>query len=653
VVGKLKIDELNDILDKLSSPVWSDRTKALKKLCEIKSQDDVLTLFKRVWREKDVNHIFAMLQLIEVLLNEPKVESIGIGLFCLNYFRDFENIKIKAESIKLNDNFFESPVTYRYLKVASLKKCWELSSVAKRYHLTKIIGEHHFFELVPAVLSNFEHQNRPLILLSIEVIKKLEDPRGIRFFKKISKETEDEEILLACIIGLERIGSFFDGFFYRQYLNHSSRKIVLASISGMASLLQKYSIPYFKKLYLEANTVELKSEVIQKIGTVQHKKAGEFLISLYEVETDGDVLVKLEWALQALDKKFVVEPLIKLFINSTDQVRFRVLTFFGEIYHEDCYKLLRKVIQGGYNEFITISALDSIAVYDNEEAANHIEKLALNTESQVCYYALISLYHHDSYDHEGLVTKFINLKADLSHSGHQIILNIIRSKKLSFSRKKTIEKYLEGVLTSKASNNTFLAIECSAKVFNEEIFKRLFFISHQTKNKFIEKSCIESLIKILGKEPLMMKVNPEVLVDERILARFNPSKMKKEFLFSLLSVIDDVGWKHYVPFTSKFGSYVSENVKTYLRSWESVEELSQMLKFLNRIGYKGSLETIEYLVDEVYHLCDPDNQFLILNLVSNYNNPDYLDFILNESLKDKKFGEVGYELVQHYIDGLV
>lgn len=594
-----------------------------------------------------------MLQLIEVLLVQNSVESIGVGLYCLNYFRDFENIKIKAESIKLTDNFFESPVTYRYLKVASLKKCWELSSVTKRFHLSKIIGENHFFELVPAVLSNFEHKNRPLILLSIEVIKKLEDPRGIRFFKKISKETEDEEILLACVIGLERIGSFFDGFFFRQYLGHPNRKIVLAAIDGMASLLQQFSIPYFKKLYLEANTVELKSEVIHQLGTVQHKKAGEFLIGLYEQETDADVLVKLEWALQALDKKYVVEPLINLFVKSTDQVRFRVLTFFGEIYHEDCYKLLRKVIAGGYNEFITISALDSIAVYDNTEAALQIEKLALNTESHICYYALISLFHHDSYDHEGLVTKFINLKTDPTHSGHQIILNIIRSKKLTFERKKTIEKYIEGILSSKASNNTFLAIECSAIVFNEEIFRRLFLVSHQSKNKFIEKACVETLIKILGKEPSMMKVNPEVLVDERVLSRFNPSKMKKEFLFSLLSVIDDVGWKHYLPFTSRFGSYVSENVKTYLRSWESVEELSQMLKFLNRIGYKGSLETIEYLVDEVYHLCDPNNQFLILNLVSNYNNPDYLDFILNESLKDKKFGEVGYELVQHYVDGLV
>lgn len=633
--------------------MWSDRTEALKELCEIRSQDEVLTLFKRIWREKDVNHIFSMLQLIEVLLDEPKVESIAVGLFCLNYFREFENIKIKAESIKLTNNFFESPVTYRYLKVASLKKCWELSSVVKRFHLTKIIGENHFFELVPAVLSNFEHKNRPLILLSIEVIKKLEDPRGIRFFKKISKETEDEEILLACIIGLERIGSFFDGFFFRQYLDHKDRKIVLSAINGMASLLQQFSIPYFKKLYLLANTVELKSEVIQQIGTVQHKKAGEFLIGLYEKETDGDVLVKLEWALQSLDKKYVVEPLIKLFINSTDQIRFRVLTFFGEIYHEDCYKLLRKVIQGGYNEFITISALDSIAVYDNQEAAKHIEKLALDTKSQTCYYALISLFHHDSYDHEGLVTKFINLGTDPAHSGHQIILNIIRNKKLSFSRRKTIEKYIEGVLSSKANNNTFLAIECSAKVFNEEIFKRLFLISHQTQNRFIEKSCVESLIKILGKNPLMMKVNPEVLVDKRILEKFNPSKMKKDFLFSLLAVIDDVGWDHYIPFTNKFGSYVSENVRTYLRSWESVEELSQMLKFLSRIGHKGSLETIDYLVDEVYQLCNLDNQFLILNLVSNYNNPAFLDFMLNESLKNKAFGDVGYELVQHYIDGLV
>jgi len=649
----VELKKVNEILIGLSSTDWAERTDSLQKLTELRDREEVLFLFKRIWRDKDTAHVFAFLQLMENLLEEKDVCLVGLSLFCLSHFREYENIKVKAESNKLLGNFLESPTIYRFVKVAAFRNCWEIAPMGIKEFLTKTIGERNYFELVPLILTNFQHLNRELITLTIGVIKKLEDPRGVRFLKEIARETEDLLIINLCLDGLERIGNFFDGFFYKQYLEHDDKKIRQTAIKGIASLLQQYSLSYLRKTYLNCASLDTKLDVINSVGKVQHKRAGTFLISLYEQEKDEELITKLEWALQSLDKRLVVDPLIELFTKSSDKIRFRILTFFGEIYHEKCFRLLKNVINGNYNEFITVSALDSIAIYDNMEMAKDIEKIALSPENPLSYYALISLYHHDSYDHEGLITKFINLDTDLEHPGHQILLNVIRGKKISKQNRKRLENYVEKTLSSEVSNNAYLAIECAATIFNKAIFKRLIYISHQTKNKFIAKTCVETLIKILGRDPNMLEASPDILLDDRILEHFNPVRMKRDFLFTLLRIIEDVGWDHYKPFVDKFGRYIAENVKTYLVSWDTIEELSMMLELLNRVDFEASYEIVEYLVEDIYHHSNASNQFLILNIVTEFNHPDFLDFVINESLKGQKFGDVGYDLVQRFVDGIV
>jgi len=74
---------------------------------------------------------------------------------------------------------------------------------------------------------------------------------------------------------------------------------------------------------------------------------------------------------------------------------------------------------------------------------------------------------------------------------------------------------------------------------------------------------------------------------------------------------------------------------------------------LNRVDFEASYEIVEYLVEDIYHHSNASNQFLILNIVTEFNHPDFLDFVINESLKGQKFGDVGYDLVQRFVDGIV
>jgi HEAT repeat protein len=642
--------DIGQVIKGLRSSNWKKHHKAFEALIHIRDEVDILYLFNQADQKQDNNLKGYILRLMDEILKEEAPGLSSVALYYLFLFVDGESVKIKVESEEVILQFFNDPNLVRYLKIEAIRRCWKMLGVDKRYNLTRYIGMFKLTELVPNLLDNFESNDLKTVKLTITILKLMEDTRGNRYLKKI---LEGSKIQLHpfTLETLGKLGNFFDGYSLRPFLYSEEPETRKGAVFALVALQGRMIVRKLYRYYFENESYEIKQYVIYRMGKINHAKAVKALLKIWDREKHNETSLKLEWALHEISNKVKVPVMIKHFHRTNDQGKFRIVNYFSDTYDMRCYRLLLKIIEGKYNEFIKVSAMESIALYDRPKAVEILRRFAADNENPMSFYALSALFMHTVINREKLIVDFLNLRMPPNSLKHQLILSVIKGKEDAFNVAEVVN-YVHEMMYVDNLNLRFLAISAVKNVYTEEIFKDLVDIYINDPNEHVRDNAHKTVEMILLESPNFISYAPKLLNHPRIIAIFEEKDITQDLAQNIFDLIDDAGLMEYNDFFSTHTKQIRDWAHYFVHNQPDPKTLLVSLEYFTQYDKEIPKNELEFIVDNFYDDGETVIKLAIFKLVAKFGGNAFSEFIIHEGVKRDIFAGQTDHLVSRFINSL-
>jgi HEAT repeat protein len=581
-----------NIFKDIRSPQWNKKAAALNRIQTIFDPEELKHVYYLLEKRKDDSLRYYFLHAIENNLLTGDPQAIGICLYIAISWMEMQKHKVGKKCSDLVDYFYNDPSQSRYMKITSMRTAWSISSGNRRKVLTQLIGKYRLVEVAPLILENFEEKNQDLILLTIKVLRELQDPRGNRYIKNLLN-SGNTEFLIFSLDAIAEIGNFFDAPGLLSFLNHKEIKVRESSIKAIYSLLGLMS-PYFIKRFFEKEKYfPLKVLALDLLSKVSNKTSTRFLVDNFLKSTNTKLSLRIEWALHAIDKEILLPIVLKKFDKVDNDGKFKILNLLSEFNDVSCFNLNLKILKSSkYPIFLKMLAFDIIREFNRPESIQILLKYTEDEKDPLCYYALASLLGHSDVDKEAVILLMVAKEIKMDSILHQIILSFLADKKHDHYLNKEIHNYLIRMLRHGEGNNRYLAVLATARFPDVDIARENIFLLHSKDMIDYHKDIAYSLIKQITQNTNLLELDPDLLNNNNFISQLKPHKIKIDLLEKICEKLLEFGINHYRAFLSQMYVILSQHLIHILKDWKRDDLLPIIFNLL--VTSSSSLKQEQY-----------------------------------------------------------
>jgi len=637
-------DTIKEILTNLTSSEWIERTQAYNELLTLTSISDLTNLEREVQAKDNFvidKSFIAHLELLSKRTNDIEKLSLIIKLI-LKYFTHSSK-QISLEAKRILDQILTSPEVTRGVKIESIRQSWEILDLQSRIHLCKKIGQYKVVQLTPLILKSLaDEKNEFLLLNSLTALMNISAGRGRREVQRLIKH-DNPEISLLAIQVLGKIGNTFDVSSISPFLYSDNPEFVLKAVVAYAKLKGTRSPKKLQQIYLSTDDPEIKTTILQQLGRIDHKRAAHTLLSLYKKENNQQLRSKIEWALHNINNEILINSVILFFKLSSEKIKYKLITLCAEIYHPKCMRFLMKVIKNEKNDFLRLSAIESISTYQDDRVISLLESFVEDYNDPLSYYALSSLMRHLKSDFNLYLERFIDFNVPEKSMHHQLVLSILAEHAINEEISKKVYSYISSMLSSSSQNNIFLAIKATASFYTEDTIQKVLgvFQGHCTDN--LRDQAAQTLVTILTNAPKNLDNLTQLIHSEEFMQILGGSTLQYDLVHEFFIQQRKLNFpaKKLLPLKNSITPYLSDLL-------EDQNLINGILNFLDCSDIILTSAQLDLLVEYYSFFTDSYEKNLTLEIIGRHHNEDYRNFLINNGLREKR-----YDTIRKYIGGLV
>lgn len=648
-------EQAHRLIENLNSPFWFVRTKAIKEFEFIDSHEYLREIYIQIEKSHDDSLRWILLEAVSLCLLSSNVIIIGEALLVLILESEQKNIKIKNEAKRKIKSFFENQEVFRYLKVLGLRHCISHLPKNKRKIVTSLVGEYKVAEVIPLILENFQSKDSELRVLTIEVLRSLSDSRGNRYLKEILENPDSPEIESA-IRALGKLGSPFDFRSLTTHLHHHHPKTRISAVIAVSKLLKVFALPFLYSAYKQNKTSLIRREIIHQVGKIHHKLCAHFLLHFYNIESDFNLIQQFDWAFHEMPKQKTLPVIIKQFSKQSETTQFRLVRMLGEFNDSRSVNLLYQILKTESREIVLIEAFDVAVIFNSPQLLELILDREKSPSSPLVHYALLSSLKHTCFNRLEHFRHWIN-KEDLSIAVIQLLLNFADDNYLELRENhivyKDVQKFLQKSIQHTHMDVLLSAIDCSWKFMDKSLYQSLYYPFLIEKKSLILKSFSLCFIKALIDNPELLLINPEILNNNEITKRFQPSKVSTLFWNVFLRCYRENSSLWFEHFWQKHALSIGKSLSLWILNTEDYDLIPEAIDLIRKSDCDIHLELLDFLISNVYVWGDDKVKYHILLYVAEFGRLSDFHFLWNESLKTEHFEKQHAHLIHLYTSAVI
>jgi HEAT repeat protein len=632
--------EIQDIVSLLESTQFVDRAKGSDRLNSLVDSEKIL-MFHQYAEDRDHYGLRLSFQkLLYRLLRGDNEYLIGLSLSILFSHSILPKKGFREESERQIDEFLNAPNTYQYLKFSALKKAWKMLGPKERFLATKKIGSFQMVEVLSILLDNFQSDDPSLMILTMEVFRRLKDKRANRLIRQLMDQNSRADLKIKALLVISELGYFLDKKIFIRHLNSEDEEIRLAALEGLYVLKGDKAIPLIKNFFFDSKA---ETSQIRLIGILSRKPTTLSILALLDIWQNQDfsaVEHEIDWALNEMEGPSKLDALLQFYSQANPVVRLKMISLLNEIQNQRCYDFYINLINEHENDLLTMAALEAVSYYNDVRTLPHLEKFLRNPEDMLHYYALATYVKHTSIDLTEMLEKTILYKLPDDRHHHQLILNVLSEQNSIKMLSLFLKVYVLTMLNSSRKDNRYLAFSVVKRFIHDFELSGIFAVFTKEENEMVANEALSVFGEIFSIYPeIFMKANPP----ENVLAspafakkvKLNLPVLKALFLAKRKQHIVDMQLKE--PHT--FWVYALELFNSRVIN-------DAMISWINLaiITFEDfSLIWDRYQDDEAV-------KSQLLKSISISHDPRFGDFLLGEYFKDH--AEELYPYVSRYVNGL-
>lgn len=644
---QLKIqDEGNlNLINQLQSSYWHDRFDALN---QIMLKNDAQLIFlagQSIEKLNDESLVVSFIKTSKLNIENERMDICSIVLYFQFFFHHSKIEKIKVECERNIDLFFSTLNLVGAYKIECLRICFKMLPENRKIFITKVIGARKLKALTPLLTENFYSKDEKLMLATLRSCIFLHSTTNkihirkllLDYIPKNNEPMEDEDLICQLILTLGYIGSWNDQFLIKKFFVANSKNVLMYSHRAYRVLLNEKSVKVLSKEFLSQQDVLVKQNIIMQLGKIDHGKSANELLNLFIHSKKLETQKQLSWAFHEISNKNKIPKLIETFLNSGDKIRFKLMKFFNEIFDWECYTFLNKIIHGKYNRFITMAAIEYISIYNKQETLDYIKSKFSDHNDPLAYYYLASILNHKIPNLLEYIIELIQKKTYENLMIYSLLLNkILEMKDLSINEP-IIYDFVLASLKRDQGTISLIGFKISQYIHNVEIFTYLYqcFEKGSFTNPNITMQQLGGLIVYLTQHfPIYIKEHPAIIFNSAIIELIRDRDLTNEFIQFVLD-LEDVQ-EAIAPYLKKFENKFTPALVSKILSSEDFKFLYNILPLLKSSKMILQDNILQFITKVIYPKSPFEIQNIILEIILNQHNNDYLDFLLHSCIPYSK-----------------
>lgn len=637
------MNPVDRVIQLLESPQYADRLKGNEVILGLTDPLQIKRLHELVEVQDNYTMRVAMQKLASRLLRLESEELSGAGLFILFTHGTLNHKSLKAESERLIDEFLGNSNKFQHLKFLAIRWSWRNLGYKEKYIATKKIGIHNLRELLPLLVDNFFSQNEDLMVLTMEVMRRVEDKRANRFIREILDAKKSPRLIIKALEAMSELGHFIDVKYFKEFAQSENEQIAVTAVQGLYHLIEERAIPHVKDLFyrFESDSVKIKAvEILTKTPT---EKSVFALLELWQSVNLTSVEHKIEWALNELEGNVKVHSMIKFYHHADETLQFKIISLLNEIHHPKCFEFYTSVLMDPKNDFLCIAAMESLTFYDDVRSTLLLKNFMGNKDGNLHYYALAALVKNSHIDLTAVLEEVVDSNYDHARHYHQLVLSVLQEHRFLGTLSDKLLAYVKTMLVSKLQDNRYLAYGVFQRFEHQFSYDEIFGILEQEPEVMVKKEACKTLAYIFSIKPAafmqsLYTHDPSLLEEPTFLSHITLDLevvrvlLNNDTKFTVLALQR----MHGVDFW-KFAKVV---IKEGRLSFDKLTWID-----LTRVSYEDFVFLWQLFLTN-FRMRD-----YLLQSVSVIKDPRFGDFIMDEYLSGRS--DEMYPYVSRFINGLV
>lgn len=632
-------EKLKEIVRLLESSQFTERSEGTDLLLTLRNPAEIMALHEFIEINDNYGLRLAFHKLLFKLLRKDNEKICGLALSILFQHATSDRKALAKDSENLIDEFLSSSNMFQYLKFLALKACWKNLGPNERYLATKKIGNFQLVEVLSLLIDNFRTNEERLLLISMEVFKRLGDKRANRFMRNILADGSSEALIIKALEVMSELGNYFDRKYFRKYLKSMSEAVKLAALEGLARNNLDGSLKIITDFYHEAKSEHSKLAVVEILSAHPSEKSILTLLKLWQEEELTQIEHKIEWALNEIESSQKLNAILSFYPQADEGMELKIIALLNEMQHSRCYDFFLDIIQKNKNEFLTMAAMEAVAHYDDPRTIPYLQPYLKDSTQMLHYYALASMVKHSMVDLTHVLEDTVAAKLSEDRHHHQLILNVLHEQPTIKSLNLYLQSYVLTMLTSSRRDNRYLAYSIVGRFCQEFELKGIFELFSRETNDMVSREGFKIFGRMFSKNPFyFLEANPPrtILNSEHFLrsVTLNAAVILSLFSFKqqeLLSTLE-------VRSSEDFRRAVTQLIAEY--------ELTEVQ--LMGLDYRHlSFEDFMLVWNRYQHI--PEVRMKLLSTAELYHDQRWTDLVMDEYMKGTQNLE---PVISRFVNGL-
>ncbi len=634
------INEIEEIVSQLESTQFVDRARGGDRLNSLVDSKKILAFHEYAEQRDHYGLRLSFQKLLYRLLRGESEYLVGLSLSILFAHSILPQKGFREESERMIDEFLNAPNTYQYLKFSALRRAWKNLGTKERIMATRKIGSFQMIEVLSLLLDNFQSNDQSLIILTMEVFKRLKDKRANRLIRQILEDNSNRDLKIKALSALSELGYFLDKKIFIRNLSSEDEDIRLAALDGLYVLNGDKSLPLIKKFFFNSATDKSKIRLIEILSRNPTTLSILALLEIWQNQDFSAIEYKIDWALNEIEGSIKLDALLQFYPQANPIIRLKMISLLNEIQNQRCYDFYIDLITKQDNDLLTMAALEAVSYYNDVRTLAYLEQFLKNPENMLHYYALATYVKHTSIDLTDILEKTILHKLPDDRHHHQLILNVLSEQNSIKTPSLFLKVYVLTMLNSPRKDNRYLAFSVVKRFIHDFELTGIFDVFTRETNEMVAQEALSTFGEIFSTYPeIFMKAKPpaNVFTSPVFLKKVRQSLpvLKSLILAGKKQLILDMQVKE--PHT--FWVYALELFKSHVFNAETITWIS-----LSEISF----EDFSFIWDS--YQGDETVKTHLLKSISVSHDPRFGDFLLGEYFKDHR--EELYPYVSRYVNGL-
>lgn len=606
--------DLRELFLQVNSPSWMLKKKAREELYKRNTERELIELFDFVKKEESQGNQMTLLDHLEqLMLKEQATATLSHCLLILSKLSLGNHEKVKTRSRLICGSFLSSKKTYRFQKIISIRKVWNMLSIEERELLTHMIGKFYYVELSSLLLKNLKTKNKKVLLKTIDVLIVLSEKRALPVLRQIIFRDIETKLLVKILDAFSELGNMGDVILIRKFFHHDDFEVRYAAYQILQKRLGFLSFSFLKKQYEKEENLKNQSKVLQLIGDISSKSVDKFLVKEFLSALDVQKRTVISWIFMKKNYRKIVRILNKSFYGVDERKKQLILELYSEVYDSACFYILKDVLlRDSYSFLSKVTALETLSTKSTKEVDDLLLLVLKESDEVLITYCLTACLKSPSVDKKE-VLKIVYSKHDpIESEVYTLILRFFSYCSEDILTHESAVSIVCDQLSSLDETRITLALSVSHRFKSRRVFDECLRLTSQAEFK---KKAFGALARSVELGKLELLEVSKLLSHELFCEELEKLDGNEEFFKTILLAL----FREKISFDS-FSSQFNNKLLKY-----AIKEITEKinLKFFNSCLYfllnsklyipKDSLDNI---YSRVYHLVDLEKKELILQLLS-------------------------------------